>query len=134
MDIQIKVGRVKVGELRKGEWCEAASPRVRVLVAAARERQAARFARYANALDGTGLAGAHIRTNAEMSSREAQAAAQLTPQAEKFLETLDRSRISPRGYYRILKVARTVADLEAAECVSAKRLAEAFSYRLREEI
>ena len=76
----------------------------------------------------------NIMTNAEMSSREAQSMARLLPDAEKFLETFDKSRISPRGYYRILKVARTIADLEACKCVSAEHLAEAFSYRLREEV
>jgi magnesium chelatase family protein len=126
VDIQIKVGRVKVGELRKGEWRDPVNPRVKMFVHAARERQAMRFTHLAT--------NAPVTTNAEMSSREAQAAARLEPQAEKFLETLDRSRISPRGYYRILKVARTIADLEAAERVSAEHLAEAFSYRLREEV
>jgi len=45
-----------------------------------------------------------------------------------------RSRLSPRGYYRLLKTARTIADLENQEKVSAEHLAEAFSYRLREEV
>lgn len=72
--------------------------------------------------------------------------------AEEFLKTLDKTRLSPRGYYRLLKVARTIADLEEAseeaptlqggrgpdrnvgKKVSTEHLAEAFSYRLREEI
>ena len=54
--------------------------------------------------------------------------------AEEFLRMLDKSRLSPRGYYRLLKVARTIADLEEKEKVSAEHLAEAFSYRLKEEV
>jgi len=44
------------------------------------------------------------------------------------------SRLSPRGYYRLLKTARTIADLESEDKVSTEHLAEAFSYRLREEV
>ena len=122
IDLQIKVGRVKIGELRKGERKEPVSPRIKVQVESARNIQAKRFRHLS------------IMTNAEMSSREVQAMARPEPHAEKFLETLDRSYVSPRGYYRILKVARTIADLDACEYVSAEHLAEAFSYRLREEM
>ena len=135
IDLQIKVGRVQIGELRSGGVREGdgrearnetrraiMSADVKQLVTAARERQLARFKRM------------DIATNAEMGSREAQSMARLDQYAEKFLETFDKSRISPRGYYRILKVARTIADLEARERVSAEHLAEAFSYRLREEM
>jgi magnesium chelatase family protein len=121
IDLQVKVGRVKIGELRKGDSRGPTGPLLKKKVEEARAVQAARF----KDLD--------IITNAEMSSRETRAAARLEPQAERFLETLDRSRISPRGYYRILKVARTIADLDARENISAEHLAEAFSYRLRED-
>jgi len=122
IDLQIKVGRVKICELRKGDSREAASRDIKRPVESARSLQMERFKRL------------NIVTNAEMSSHEAQSMARLLPDAEKFLETFDRSRISPRSYYRILKVARTIADLEACTCVSAEHLAEAFSYRLREEV
>lgn len=75
-----------------------------------------------------------IKTNAEMSSKQAEEFGALDASAEKFLSTLDKTRLSPRGYYRLLKTARTIADLEARESVSAEHLAEAYSYRLREEI
>lgn len=122
IDLQIKVGRVKICELRKGDYRETISPAVKISVESARILQGKRF-KHTN-----------LVANAEMNSREVQSMVKLAPAAEKFLETLDRSRISPRGYYRILKVARTIADLEACACVSAEHLAEAFSYRLREEV
>jgi len=46
---------------------------------------------------------------------------------------LEKSFISARGYYRTLKVARTIADLESSEDVLLPHLAEAFRYRLKDE-
>jgi len=52
---------------------------------------------------------------------------------EEFLKTaLEKSMLSARGYYRLLKTARTIADLEASESVRVPHLAEALSYRIRE--
>ncbi|MBI4119444.1 MAG: ATP-binding protein, partial [Parcubacteria group bacterium] len=41
--------------------------------------------------------------------------------------------ISARGYYRILKTARTIADLEPSENVTTEHIAEAFGYRIRDK-
>lgn len=68
-----------------------------------------------------------------MSSKQAEELADMDASAEKFIVTLDKARLSPRGYYRLLKTARTIADLDESEKISAGNLAEAFSYRLREE-
>ncbi|RJQ28715.1 ATP-binding protein [Candidatus Parcubacteria bacterium] len=122
IDLQIKVPRIPIKELRKERVLESASPTIKRSVEAARKIQAKR------------LRHTKIRTNAEMSSRQIETMMNLDSAGEKFLETLDRSRLSPRGYYRLLKVARTIADLENKEKVLAEHLAEAFSYRLREEI
>ena len=130
IDIQIKVGRVKIGELRNGGRREATTTPTTEKVGDSIKK----FVAMARAIQMTRFKNLAIMTNAEMSSREAQTMARLEPEAEKFLETFDKSRISPRGYYRILKVARTIADLETKEGVSAEHLAEAFSYRLREDI
>ncbi len=129
IDLQVKVGRVKIAALRTtdaepykddGRAKKRTAHETRARVEHAREIQRMRF---------------HDRSfsaNAEMPSRDVRRMAKLDPHAERFLETLDKSRLTPRGYYRVLKVARTIADLETAECVSAEHLAEAFSYRLRE--
>jgi magnesium chelatase family protein len=122
IDIQIKVGRVKIEELRKGDGRESPALAAKKRVERAREIQTARFK------------DLPIMTNAEMNSREAQSLAHLETVAEKFLESFDKSRISARGYYRTLKLARTIADLEEKDSVSAEHLAEAFNYRLKEEI
>jgi magnesium chelatase family protein len=46
---------------------------------------------------------------------------------------VDSGRLSVRGYHRILKVARTIADLEGKEKISFENLSEALSYRVKEE-
>jgi magnesium chelatase family protein len=74
----------------------------------------------------------HGKLNAELSSREAQESTHMDPTARAFLETLNAEHLSPRGYYRLIKVARTIADLEGKCVVSSEHLAEAFSYRLKE--
>jgi len=125
IDLQIKVPRVNIKELREKKKFEPSSPKIKKQVEAARKIQAGRF---------SAKGGKKIMTNAEMSSRQTEEFINLEPAAEQFLKTLDKTRLSPRGYYRLLKTAQTIADLEAAERVKAEHLAEAFSYRLKEEI
>jgi magnesium chelatase family protein len=80
------------------------------------------------------FAGLAIATNAEMSSRDVNHFVQCDAKAEEFLITLNASNLSPRAYYRVLKVARTIADIENNEAVTSENLAEAYSYRLRDEM
>jgi magnesium chelatase family protein len=122
IDLQIKVPRVKIAELRDKKNPEPTSPKIKNQIEAARKIQNERFKKLKN------------KTNSEMSSKQTEEFVNLNTDAEKFLATLERGKLSPRGYYKILKVARTIADLENQEKVSAEHLAEAFSYRLREEI
>ena len=75
-----------------------------------------------------------IRTNAEMSAKQAEEFSLLTDDAEEFLKSLDTTKLSPRAYYRLLKTARTIADLSTSERVTAGHLSEAFGYRLKENI
>lgn len=125
IDLQIAVPRVPVEELRRER---AGNPddeerRMRDAVARARRAQTERFV------------GSSPRRwcNAELSGPEADAAVRLTLDAERTLkDMIERSFVSARGYYRILKVARTIADLEGAADVSSDHVAEAFHYRLRE--
>ncbi len=122
IDLQIKVPRVKIAELRENKNLKPTSPEIKKRIHAIRKVQEKRFK------------DLKIKTNSEMSAKQAEELIQLEPAAENFLKTFDKARLSPRGYYRLLKVARTIADLEEKEGVSEGHLAEAFSYRLREEV
>ena len=54
--------------------------------------------------------------------------------AQSILETvINRLGLSARAYHRVLKVSRTIADLEASEEITASNIAEALQYRLRDE-
>jgi magnesium chelatase family protein len=96
-------------------------------VAAARERQVARYA-------AIGLP--HIRSNAAVSGAVLEDVAKPEPAAMTLLrDAADAMRLSARGYHRVLRVARTLADLDGAEKVGRVHLAEALSYRaLADEI
>ena len=99
---------------RKGESSAAVAERVRK----ARDIQKDRFA------------GAAISTNAEMSNREIEKHCSLSPQCLETLERLlSRLQLSMRSYGRILKVARTIADLEGSANIQSPHLLEAASYR-----
>jgi magnesium chelatase family protein len=67
-----------------------------------------------------------------MSARDTEGALPLERDAERFLDTLSEKNLSPRGYYRLLKTARTIADLDGMEKTTSAHLAEAFGYRVRE--
>lgn len=122
IDIQIEVPRVPVGELRAKGARNGEEEEFREAVVRAREVQTKRFA----------TTNPKIWSNAEMTSAETDMFVTLEPEAEKVLkDMLERSFVSARGYYRILKVARTVADLDASENVTEDHLAEAFGLRLR---
>lgn len=127
IDLQINVPRLPIEQLRQknpptdGERNETDA--VREQIAASRALQQKRFE--------------HLRlpifTNSEMSSEQCDKLIQLDDAAEKFLKNaLENTYLSARGYYRVLKVARTIADLENSDDVKKEHLAEAFSYRIRQ--
>ena len=94
------------------------STAIRRRVEAARERQRAR------------LAGTAARVNADMTGRLTRRLCPLPPEAERLLATaMSRLGLSARGHDRVLKVARTIADLEGADTIAAVHCAEAIQYR-----
>ncbi len=142
IDLQVKVGKVKIEDLRNGEQGELQTAAAKAAIERARGVQRQRFE---NETENGSRDGNHdhsnvyknrggIKTNAEMTSREVREKIHFDHGAQNFLATLDKSHLSPRGYYRLLKVALTIADLEGSGSISAKHLAEAFSYRIREEV
>jgi magnesium chelatase family protein len=95
--------------------------------ALARERQVARYA-------AIGLP--HVRSNAAVSSAVLEDVARPDASGMTLLrDTADAMRLTARGYHRVLRVARTLADLDGADKVGRVHLAEALSYRaLADEI
>ena len=90
-------------------------------VARARQRQTARFAAIGNTT---------ARTNAEADGQLLEDIATPDEAGRKLLlEAAQRLRLSARGYHRVLRVARTLADLDAAEGVRRVHVAEALAYR-----
>lgn len=121
IDIQIDVPRIKIEKLQEDrEKILENSQKISGQVAAARQIQKERLKNH------------RMLTNSEMSSKLVDKLSGLDKGAEQFVrEAFDKSFISARGYYRVLKVARTIADLEGSEAVHETHLAEAFGYRLK---
>jgi magnesium chelatase family protein len=92
---------------------------VRARAEAARERQRRRYA------------GTPVHHNAELTGDAILTACEPTDAAQRLLQdTLQAAGLSGRAWSRILKVARTVADLEAAERVESDHVLEAASFRV----
>jgi magnesium chelatase family protein len=118
IDIHIEVTPVpfeKLTETRKAE----SSIEIRKRVTKARAFQSERFENYES-----------IHYNAQMSSKLIREFCILDEVSLQLLKTaMERLNLSARAYDRILKVARTIADLEASESISSHHIAEAIQYR-----
>ncbi|MFH1730152.1 MAG: YifB family Mg chelatase-like AAA ATPase [Planctomycetota bacterium] len=117
IDIHVEVPRVKYRELKEGQ-SGATSDGIRAEVAAARAVQAERFKR------------SKVNVNARMSSRQIKKHCELTAGAERLLGSqMESENLSARAYTRVLKVARTIADLAADPDIKTEHVAEAIQYR-----
>ena len=122
IDIHIEVPQVeyeKLSDERLGEPSEA----IRERVEAARERQRRRF-------EGTGL-----MSNADMGPAEVRDHCQVDEAGKSLLRAaMQQLHMSARAYLRILKLARTIADLAGSEGIETAQLAEAIQYRPRRQM
>ncbi|MFB3851167.1 MAG: YifB family Mg chelatase-like AAA ATPase [Acidobacteriota bacterium] len=117
IDIQIEVPSVSPEELRGKEKGES-SREIRKRVSLARQIQKKRFEDF------------KINSNSEMSEQQVEKFCLLSEDCEKFLsDALKNFGLSARGHHRILKVARTIADLEKSSEIKIEHLAEAVQYR-----
>jgi magnesium chelatase family protein len=120
IDLRIEVPAVTASDLILPPPAEG-SAEVAARVAAARDIQLRRYA-------ACGLPG--VRTNAEAPASVLETVAQPDPQGTKLLrEASETMRLSARGYHRVLRVARTLADLDGSDKIGRLHLAEALSYR-----
>ncbi|HEX8619820.1 MAG TPA: YifB family Mg chelatase-like AAA ATPase [Thermoanaerobaculia bacterium] len=117
IDLQVEVAALTTDEIASTEPAEP-SAAIRDRVEAARQIQRERFRR------------AGIRCNAEMTTRHMRRACELDASSKRLLiAAIDRLALSARAHDRILKVARTIADLAALERIEASHVAEAVQYR-----
>ena len=119
IDLHIEVPAVPVEDLRAG-GSEESSDTVRARVSAARERQHRRF-----------CDAPEVGANSHMGSREIQRWCALDDASARILgQAMTRLALSARAHDRVLKVARTIADLEGVARLSAHHVGEAIQYRL----
>lgn len=121
LDLFIEVPKVKTDELTQTQDAES-SEVIRKRVQTARNRQIERWKQ------------AHLTTNAELSSDQIRRCINLSTEAKTVLrQAVERFQLSARSYFRLLKVAQTIADLSAEDTISTQHLAEALQYRYRQE-
>ncbi len=118
IDLHIEVTPLSIADMSSTKEEESSSS-IRERVIQAREIQRRRFG---------GIEGVH--TNAMMNSRMLRAYAPLDTKARQMLElAMNRLRLSARAYDRIIKVARTIADLAGSENIEVAHISEAINYR-----
>ncbi|MCM1121029.1 MAG: YifB family Mg chelatase-like AAA ATPase [Eubacterium sp.] len=120
IDICVTAQPVEFGDIAGKQTAET-SAQIRERVMLARRRQTERFT-------GTGL-----RFNADMKAADVSRFCRLGDKERRYMEQMFAvMKLSARGYHRILKVARTIADLEGCDRIREEHLAEAICYRQME--
>jgi magnesium chelatase family protein len=118
IDLHVEVPAVQFREITAERTGEP-SAHIRQRVVAARRRQQARFAR-----------NPRITCNARMGTKELKVHCALeSPTLELLKMAMEEMKLSARAYDRILKVARTIADLAGSENLTADHVSEAIQYR-----
>jgi magnesium chelatase family protein len=124
IDIHLEVPAVKVERLTDSETTQPESSHmVRERVQKARDRQTSRYARIG------------ITCNAELTNKTVKEFCILSEECRTLLaQAVAKLNLSGRSYHRVLKLSRTIADLEGVETIAVNHIAEALQYRPRIEI
>lgn len=125
IDLHVDVPQVKYEKLSSEKVAEE-SDKIRKRVEAAREIQRARF---------PSTSSGQVKVNSEMAIPEIKKYCQTDDAGDSLLRNaVDKMNLSARGYHRILKLARTIADLANERNVLKDHIAEALQYRQKEDI
>ncbi len=117
MDLCLEAEWVEIGQLQK-KTTGLSSAEMRELVNRARELQEKRYK------------GTDIKFNSDLTMKDCEKYCCLEKQEQNYMEQLSKKmQLSARGYHHLLKVARTIADLDGSEEIRLLHLAEAMSYR-----
>jgi len=118
IDMIINIGRLKPEEILDHSYNENLSLKLQEKILKSRERQRKRFK------------GKDILTNSEMKIKEIEEFCQLDLTTEEiFKKAIEKYQLSPRACHKILKVSRTIADLDEKEKISKNHLLEALQYK-----
>jgi magnesium chelatase family protein len=124
IDIHIDVPAVNYKEMRSASEPEA-SAQIRQRVERSRDIQLNRFASSKH----------KVYANAQMTAQNIRKFCELSSDCERLLErAMTQQGLTARAHDRILKVARTVADLEGAQLIESKHIAEAIQYRTLDRV
>jgi len=120
IDLHIDVPRVKFEKLKDDESPGESSKSIRDRVQKARNIQLKRYK------------GLKILTNSELTAKQIKAFCKLNGSSVDLLRSaINKYHLSARSYHRILKVARTIADLEGSEQILQEHISEAIKYRIK---
>ncbi len=123
IDLWVSVGNVDYKKLG-GDGTGERSERIKARVITARENQKARFAKIQES------SKRKIKTNSEMNVKDISNFVKLTPKVRDLLDdSAERLGLSARAYHRVIKIARTIADLASSPSVEANHILEAIQYR-----
>jgi len=120
IDIQINVPQIKYDDLKNDGTDNL--EHYREIISSANSFRETRLKEFDIKVDG----------NAHLSAKQCDKTIRLSKEAEEFIKKVfDSARISGRGYYRLLKISRTIADIALSDIVQEEHVTEAFQHRLR---
>ena len=123
IDLHVDVPRIKIEKLEQEHGGES-SDSIRTRIERARTFQQERF----------GILSAPIFTNSEMNAQHIKQFCLLDDASKTVLRTaVSQMQLSARAYHRLIKVARTIADLASAPSITSTHIAEAIHYRFKTE-
>ena len=123
IDLWVEVNKVKHVELMEKSFGETTND-IRTRILEARKMQSERFMKH----------GLNVKTNSEMNSKNLIELANISSEAKKILDMSAASiGLSARGYHRVVKLGRTIADLSKSENITKEHILEALQYRPKQQ-